>query len=390
MQVPVAPQPTDDLPSRLLWPVSPAEFNERYWGRQYLFIERNSAHFYDDVLRIEDIDLLLQSDVLPTNFVNVVSNGTAHPLEEWSRVEKAARGETRIVIPEKLLALHCAGATLILNQIHRSVPRLNRACLILAQDLGFPVRANVYVTPTGAQGFNRHSDDHEIFILQISGEKTFLVYGDTGNQEIRLKAGDFLYLPAGVFHEAHTAQSPSIHASVGLYPVRAYELIEELAALARQSPAFQRLIPATPLGVLDHNSELLHDLTSLFASHGVSGLQERLRRPYLHAQSRLVPGQFSNIFNLDTVDMDTIISKRPEVSVAMSVHGSELKLENGTRSLNVASFLRNSISQVLSGTPTTVRSIEGLLTDAGKISLVKSLIGIGVITIITPADVSAK
>ena len=43
-------------------------------------------------------------------------------------------------------------------------------------DLGHPVQANAYATPAGAQGFAVHHDTHDVFVLQVAGEKRWLVY----------------------------------------------------------------------------------------------------------------------------------------------------------------------------------------------------------------------
>lgn len=95
------------------------------------------------------------------------------------------------------------------------------------------VGANIYLTPPNSQGFAPHYDDIEAFVLQIEGQKEWLLYpprNDTeqlpressGNfQENELGApvfrqilnpGDTLYFPRGWIHQARTVENQhSLH-----------------------------------------------------------------------------------------------------------------------------------------------------------------------------------
>ena len=64
-----------------------------------------------------------------------------------------------------------SGATLIFNRLDRNDASLARFCRALEHVFSLRVQANVYLTPPGSQGFGTHYDDHDVFILQISGSK---------------------------------------------------------------------------------------------------------------------------------------------------------------------------------------------------------------------------
>lgn len=89
---------------------------------------------------------------------------------------------------------------------------------------------NTYWTPANSQGFAPHYDDVDVFLLQMEGEKNWLLYDPPEEVDylsrhssedylpedfpkpkysITLKAGDVLYLPRGMVHQGHT--SPSTH-----------------------------------------------------------------------------------------------------------------------------------------------------------------------------------
>ena len=49
-------------------------------------------------------------------------------------------------------------------------------CRALEEALGHGVQANAYYTPRGSQGFAVHHDTHDVLILQVAGEKRWLLY----------------------------------------------------------------------------------------------------------------------------------------------------------------------------------------------------------------------
>ena len=131
-------------------------------------------------------------------------------LDEWSRNAVAATGQDRVAVPKRIFELCFNGATVILNQAHRALSSLSLTCRELALELGFPIQANVYIAPPASRGFKRHKDDHEILILPIAGSKVWHLYPAEGEVEIEVRAGDLLYLPRGLAHEAVSGSKPLI------------------------------------------------------------------------------------------------------------------------------------------------------------------------------------
>ncbi|CAI9098439.1 OLC1v1035082C1 [Oldenlandia corymbosa var. corymbosa] len=85
---------------------------------------------------------------------------------------------------------------------------------------------NMYLTPPDSQGLSRHSDDHCVFVCQLSGTKEWKIFPRSrvhlprlyeskyspeveneplgGSEHFLLKEGDVLYIPRGFPHEART------------------------------------------------------------------------------------------------------------------------------------------------------------------------------------------
>src|ERR671928_56573 len=68
------------------------------------------------------------------------------------------------------------GATIVLQALHHIWPATARFCRMLEARLGHPVQANAYYTPRRSQGFGVHHDTHDVFVLQVSGEKQWRVF----------------------------------------------------------------------------------------------------------------------------------------------------------------------------------------------------------------------
>ena len=68
------------------------------------------------------------------------------------------------------------GATLVVQALHHWWPPLAAFCRRLEAALGHPAQANAYYTPRSAQGLPVHHDTHDVFCLQVAGEKRWLVY----------------------------------------------------------------------------------------------------------------------------------------------------------------------------------------------------------------------
>lgn len=101
-----------------------------------------------------------------------------------------------------------------------------------------PIDIQIYCTPAQQEGFDWHYDLDDVFVIQTCGEKEFRLRRNTTTPrpldrklpqkdyfiqeppapELRcwLKAGDWLYIPAGYWHKAR-AITDSFHLSVGVH-----------------------------------------------------------------------------------------------------------------------------------------------------------------------------
>ncbi len=247
---------------RLLAPWPPALFFAEVWERRTLHLQRGEAGYYDELLPAADIagqlfgnrNLALASfkmykgkeELGPQHFSDKLTHG------DWA---------ANVVSPEKLLLAFRQGYSLYLNFAERVFPRLGELLSRLERDLGVKALSHLIVAPPGSQGFLPHTDPYGVFVLQLSGKKSWRSYGvrdcPLGSQGINhhhlamepaaetfeVCAGDLLYLPRGTAHSAATTQAHSIHLSLALLPPRGVDLMKVLENAAEKQAFFQEYVP---------------------------------------------------------------------------------------------------------------------------------------------------
>lgn len=242
--------------SLILGPVPESEFFSDYWEQTPLHVSRTDPAHFAPQLSLEMIETLLSSQALSFPAVQLVNRNT--PVES-----SAYTDESRRIIPHRLLEYHHAGATIVVSQAHDRIPALASFRRIMQSALQLRCQTNVYLSPPGKQGFNAHYDSHDVFILQVGGSKTFNFYGggvelpythddfDASRhpcgelqQSILVEAGDTLYIPRGVMHDAVANDNSSLHITLGVYAVTMRDaLLEMVQQLTQQDLRFRHSVP---------------------------------------------------------------------------------------------------------------------------------------------------
>jgi lysine-specific demethylase/histidyl-hydroxylase NO66 len=371
---------------QVLSPIGLGLFFERYWAKEHLHVSRNCSGYYDSILSVGDLDRLLESEQLPASFFHVIQNGITHPPEKWSRITAAKMGEQRVALPERLLDFYSNGATLILNQAHHAIPGLGLACREVACELGFPSRANIYIAPPEAEGFARHTDPHEILILQISGTKSWLLYPPSGPVEIELRAGDLLYLPRNLAHAARTHKDASIHVSLGLVPVYGFRLLEDLAAMAQDHPGFQQPVPPKFAGREARRlfeAEFARNLRDLVMEATLSDqLIERRFLSLVETQSKGWTGRFTDLLRLEKMTADTVVCARAGIVRAIEDDGKFLNVSFAGNQIRVPKFLKSCLDRILGDTPFAIREMQGMASDPDRLELARKFVRTGFLAIV--------
>ncbi|QYF74593.1 cupin domain-containing protein [Cryobacterium sp. PAMC25264] len=174
------------------------------------------------------------------------------------------------VSADKVLDELSGGATLVLQGLHRTWPPLAEFARALAADLGHPVQVNAYITPAAERGFDPHYDVHDVFVIQVQGEKRWRIHPPVHARPLRdqpwtghraavegaaekvpaidevFRPGDVLYLPRGWIHSATALGGTSIHLTIGVAALTRHDVLREALASAT---ADETLRAALPVGV---------------------------------------------------------------------------------------------------------------------------------------------
>jgi len=255
-QAPARPWAADAL-SWLIGPITHQEFFDRYYEREALIVRRDEPTRFAPLLSIAHLDGLIASADLRANTIDLADASRELDREAWVMDGGAV---DRAVIAHQ----HALGATIILQQLHQSDPDLAAFCRAMEQTFSCHVQTNIYLTPPSAQGFHTHYDNHDVFVLQVEGEKLWRLYGtpvttpyrgegfergkyDLGEKtsEFVLKAGDCAYVPRGLVHDASTSgDGPSLHITCGLIVKTWAEVVlEAVSEVALSEPEFRRSLP---------------------------------------------------------------------------------------------------------------------------------------------------
>jgi hypothetical protein len=252
--------------------------------------------------------------------------------------------------------------------------------------MGFPVQANVYLTPPNAAGFRKHRDDHEVLAVQIAGSKRWVLYPeDAPEVEIDLQSGDLLYLPQGLAHAAAAQNEVSIHVTLGLRPAYAAELVEELARLAGED-AYLRF-PAPPLFAGEaarriFEEAFLRRLQALISKTRPAELVELRLRALTEKHGQGWAGRQSDLSLLHRMTPATVLRKRSGIATTVKRADGYLVVEFAGKSVTVPGFLNAALNTILSEPAFAVRDIQGFISEPGRKKLAGEFVKAGLLRIV--------
>jgi len=160
------------------------------------------------------------------------------------------------------------GATLVIDWLQTLDEFVYRFSQQLALDFNTVVNINSYISCPNKQGFDLHFDKHDVFIIQVEGEKRWRVFDPTKVKtpvqvleyefdrceppdpdkdlpycDCVTSAGDVLYIPRGHWHYA-IAETPSVHLTAGIDPTTGADLLNWITTdLTNNEEFFRKDIP---------------------------------------------------------------------------------------------------------------------------------------------------
>jgi bifunctional lysine-specific demethylase and histidyl-hydroxylase NO66 len=389
----------------------PAEqFAAEHWGRQPRLTRAANGRDFRDLLDERAVDELVSERGLRTPFLRMAKGGNVLPTQRFTRSGGSGATIADQVADDKVLAQLADGATLVLQALHRSWPPLIRFGSTLAAELGHPAQINAYITPPQNQGFAAHYDNHDVFVLQVTGRKRWRIHEpvivdplpeqnwEQFSTEVAARAaeqplidtilepGDALYLPRGYLHSAVALGDLTIHLTVGVHPVTRNTLLRNLLQVAADDP---QLRTSLPMGVDLADPAVLATHVNATAQ-ALAAFAERLTP----AQADCVAGKVAAALAENTrpepigplaqgaaaaaLTSTTPLRVRAGLRYRLTVDGENVRLRVIDKTVTMPANVDTALKLVLSAASFTPDELPGL-SSAEQLTLARQLLREGVI-----------
>jgi ribosomal protein L16 Arg81 hydroxylase len=294
---------------------------------------------------------------------------------------------------ERVVAEWERGATIVLQGLHLTRPTIGAFCRSLEAALGHPGQANAYYTPRAAQGLPVHHDTHDVFVLQIAGEKRWLVYepalelplkdqkysaelGEPGPavEDRVLRPGDMLYLPRGWLHEALTSETDSLHLTIGVNVVTWLDAFKAALEELRDDVRFRRSCQ------LENGADDL--VEALRARLGRDEVAQRAHEKLVRSRRPIRGSQLRQLRALDDLEVDTELERNPTVLARVVERNGSIALVFEGRELTFPAHAREEVEALADAKDVfTASALPGSLDDDGRLVLVRRLVREGFLRI---------
>ena len=239
--------------SALVKPIGEAEFLQYFTEKKHVHIEQESRDRFKHLLPWSFINGLLTQNLLDTKRLRISKDGRDVPPTFYRRDNDRAPVDT-----VKLAGLLKQNASVVLNRVQDLSPPIRRVARQIEAHLKHPVHVNGYITFGGGGAFAMHYDPHDVFVLQVHGNKRWYIYDQeeinplpeekakAGRAsprnvvaEFMLEAGDVLYVPRGLFHRAEVTDQDSVHLTFGIHTNKGLDWADSLRETIAKDPQFR-------------------------------------------------------------------------------------------------------------------------------------------------------
>jgi ribosomal protein L16 Arg81 hydroxylase len=379
---------------RVIHPMTPDEFQSRYYERAVCHIRRQDSSYFNDLLSIDQLDRVLTTGRARHPEISLVQNEKTITANDY--VDDGGR-----VDPVRATRLFRQGATIIFTHLHQRLPSLGRLCEGLERAFASRMQTNIYLTPPGAQGFAPHWDTHDVFILQIEGTKRWTIY-DTKiplplyaqtfdrtvhsvgapTMEFDLEPGDTVYIPRGAIHSARSSDDTSLHITTGLIAYNWTDLLLQtvVAAGMNQIELRQNL----PLGwpemaddgpLADQYRARVERLIAYVASNPppFAVLADSLTADY----NSLASGRLKRAIDSNRLTLASMVRLRDDAEVVPGT--GQCSVRCGAKEFEMPAAVLPALQHLELNKPCTIGGLPDALDDDSKLVLVRRLMSEGIV-----------
>jgi len=383
----------------LIDPIECGDFLRNRYERTPFFVSRGSPGYYQDLLRLGDVDRMLGTGFLTSQTVRLVREGQETRAAEMDR--------------DTVFRHFHEGGTVIFDGIQRNWPPLAELCARLEEAFSLRTQANVYLTPRQGQGFAAHYDTHDVFILQVEGSKIWRIYDDPPLalplqdqafkktrqrpmpphgpllEEREVSVGDLIYIPRGFVHEARTSEATSMHVTLGLHP-RTWESLfqKALATLARHDVRFRRALPMGFATRVDARKEATEEsrllLEILVRELPLDATLEELARSERTGGNPVVGGRLLDLREAERMSPETLLERRPGLRLHVETRNETTRVEFSGKTIELPAGADELIQYVAENRSFRVSHVPDTLGAPANFMVLRHLVREGVLVVRAP------
>ena len=378
------------------------------WGRRPLLAAASDLpRSFDDLLDLDGVDELLSRRGLRTPFLRMAKDGVVVDGARYTRPGGVGAAIGDQVDDTAVTRLFAEGTTIVLQALHRLWPPIIEFAGALTGELGHPIQVNAYVTPPASRGFAAHYDIHDVFVLQLAGEKRWIVHEPVHEWPLRsqpwtqrrdrvaqavaetaptidtvLRPGDALYLPRGFLHSAEALGDVSAHLTVGIHVLTRQALVEALVAEAEDETELRQALPvgldlASADALADDLEATIDVLVARLRSVDAGTVAARIAATLATATKPSPIAPLEQAAAAERLAPDTRVRLRPGLHVRLEETDAGVFLRLSGDTIEVDAAQTDALAVLLDGEPCRVDALPG--EPESVVDLVRRLLVRGVV-----------
>ncbi len=255
--------------SDLIKPIKEKNFFENFYDKKFLHIKATDSNKFLNIFNWDSFSRILNmTSIWTSSSLQLVLDKNKIEAEDYCYPGIDRDGnEVFQPQPNKIIEYLNKGATLIANEVDTLDFNVGSIANILEQKFSSKTQCNIYFSKQGRQGFDVHFDVHEVFAINLIGEKVWNIYeGRLDNpinseayisldkeyaknncgkiiEKVLMKPGDILYIPRGQFHEALASSDRSMHLSFSVTHLIGHDILSILFNEAMNNSFFRSNFP---------------------------------------------------------------------------------------------------------------------------------------------------
>ncbi|WP_344967335.1 JmjC domain-containing protein [Salinactinospora qingdaonensis] len=381
---------TDYLFTETLREAVGAESLEDKLSREVVFADLGAAAVAP-LLDFAALNEILSTRPLEPPRLRLHREGSPVPVERYTETGESSGRSRRLIRPDALYAQLREGASMVLDGIDRLHPPIGAATDDLMRLVRERAQVNLYLIWGDSHGFDTHWDDHDTFVVQVVGTKSWQVHGQGSRAypmkvdadhsheppghtlwEGVLRPGHVLHVPRGWWHTVKGTGDVSMHLTFGFTRATGIDWARSLLERLHDVEFMRQDLPrfASAEERRKHQHELVRTLTDLAERHNLDSFLADRDARFPRRQSFSLPWavdgaapQPETVVEFTAILPPAVERESDTGKVALTVAGRRYRLPGETEAVvrELARHHRLTVGELAERTATPVANVVGVV-----------------------------